>query len=169
MDHHRNFAAENVNPPLTREFNDNRVVLAPNQLEQGRCFVFGCTSWASCFSKNGPCCPLQLKWWQASKSLRSESSHGSSKPAHGLDSAAQSNQSHCRRSAQMNFWRSKMPSLPKLQGCMQCFQATRHWPPLALPCPHPKKRTATGEVKNHVCILELMRESSWSKSDSFSS
>jgi hypothetical protein len=48
-----------------------------------------------------------------------------------------------------------MPSLPKLQGCMRCFQATRHWPPLALPCPHPKKRTATGEVKTMSVYLRI--------------
>ena len=64
----------------------------------------------------GPCCRLQLKWWQASKSRRSVSSEGSSELAHGLDSSVQSNQSHCRRSARLNFSRSKMLSPPKLRG-----------------------------------------------------
>ena len=64
----------------------------------------------------GPCCRLQLKWWQASKSRRSVSSEGSSELAHGLDSSVQSNQSHCRRSARLNFSRSKMLSSPKLRG-----------------------------------------------------
>lgn len=136
MDHCSNIASQNANPPPTWESNGDRVVLAPNQLEQGDGAMYLGVLWLSHLScQNRPCCHLQLEWRQVSRRL------GSSAPAHGLDFSVQSNQSHCRRSVRpprLNFPRSKMPNW----GVHEVFPSYKTLATARIVTPHPKEGTA---------------------------